>query len=164
MLGASIGGPGLTHLCREPHEFFAAQQAAARTPRLMAHPRDSIGRLLCGAWVALAPDLILASGTPALGSSTRTRLTLVSWKPLGTTRPPQEHKNMSLTIDAAVLRDACALLSSPARWTCGAWARDSIGEQCSPLAPQAAPMVRVGSIAKICLCTDRRQRRIAQSC
>ena len=55
---------------------------------------------------------------------------------------------MSLTIDTAVLRDACALLSSPARWTCGAWARDSIGERCSPLAPQARQWCAWGALQK----------------
>src|SRR5262249_23615330 len=75
-------------------------------------------------------------------------LRLVSWKPRGTVRPPQEDKNMSLTIDAAVLRDACALLSSPARWTCGAWARDSTGEQCSPPAPQARQWCACGALQK----------------
>ena len=70
---------------------------------------------------------------------------------------------MSLTMDAAVLRDACALLSSPVRWTCGAWARDSTGAmQFSRTA--GAPMMRVRGIAKMCVCTDWRQRRIAQSC
>src|SRR5262245_49267156 len=55
---------------------------------------------------------------------------------------------MSPTIDAAVLRDACALLSSPVRWTCGAWARDSTGEPCSPLAPQARQWCAWGALQK----------------
>jgi len=55
---------------------------------------------------------------------------------------------VSLTIDAAVLRDACALVSSPVRWTCGAWARDSTGEPCSPLAPQARQWCAWGALQK----------------
>ena len=55
---------------------------------------------------------------------------------------------MSLTIDAAVLENACALLSSPVRWTCGAWARDSAGEPCNPLAPQARQWCAWGALQK----------------
>jgi hypothetical protein len=55
---------------------------------------------------------------------------------------------MSQTIDAAVLRDACALLSSPVRWTCGAWARDSSGARCSPLSPRARQWCAWGALHK----------------
>jgi hypothetical protein len=55
---------------------------------------------------------------------------------------------MSQTIEAAVLRDACALLSSPMRWTCGAWARDSLGARCSPLSPRARQWCASGALQK----------------
>ena|SRR5262249_42290556 len=55
---------------------------------------------------------------------------------------------MSQAIDTKVLSDAYALLSSPMRWTWGAWARDSTGERCSPLAPQACQWCAWGALQK----------------
>jgi len=55
---------------------------------------------------------------------------------------------MSQTLDAIVLRNACALLASEFRWTAGAWARDARGNRCSPLSQSAVRWCAVGALQK----------------
>jgi hypothetical protein len=55
---------------------------------------------------------------------------------------------MSQTLNAIVLKNACALVASEHRWTSGAWARDALGNRCSPLSPNAVRWCAVGALQK----------------
>jgi hypothetical protein len=55
---------------------------------------------------------------------------------------------MSQTLNAIVLKNACALVASEHRWTSGAWARDARGNRCSPLSPNAVRWCAVGALQK----------------
>lgn len=55
---------------------------------------------------------------------------------------------MSQTLDAIVLQNACNLLANELHWTSGAWARDRLGNRCSPLSRHASCWCAVGALQK----------------